>query len=229
MQSPAISNTEPHKASKERNIILGWNQRAAAIVREMNHYATANSELTIVADWADTQEAINKLLPETKNLTINVILGETTDRAFLDSLDLTSYSHIIVLCYSAQLTQQEANSKTLLTLLHLRDIEAQKGESYSIVSEMMDSRNQVLAAIAKADDFIVSDELVGLLLTQIFQNKQLSSVFDDLFDADGVEIYLKSVEDYVGLGQSVNFYTILEAARRKNETAIGYKILEPSR
>jgi voltage-gated potassium channel Kch len=221
----AISTTRPRKIDKERDIILGWNQRAQTIVREMDCYAAADSELTIVSELDATEAIVNTLIKDVKNLKINFILGDITDRAFLDALDLTAYAHIILLCYSDSLSLQEADAKTLLTLLHLRDIEANKGESYSIVSEMMDSRNQALAEIAKADDFIISDELVGLLLTQISENKQLSAVFSDLFDADGAEIYLKPVEDYVCLGQSVNFYTVVEAARRKNETAIGYRLL----
>ena len=38
------------------------------------------------------------------------------------------------------------------------------------------------------------------------------------------EIYLKPVGGYVESGQPVNFYTVLEAARRRGEPAIGYRI-----
>ncbi len=221
----AISTTKPRPIEKERDIILGWNQKGETIVLEMDQYAAPESELTIVSELPGTETLINRLATEVKNLRINFIRGDTTDRSFLDSLNLTSYAHIILLCYGNHFNMQEADSKTLLTLLHLRDIETHKGESYSIVSEMMDIRNQALAEIAKADDFIVSDELVGLLLTQISENKQLSVVFSDLFDADGAEIYLKPAEDYVSISHSVNFYTVIESARRKNETAIGYRLL----
>jgi hypothetical protein len=140
-------------------------------------------------------------------------------------MDLTKYQHVILLCYGDDMEIQEADSKTLMTLLHLRDIESKKGEAYSVVSEMLDVKNRALAEVAKADDFIVSDELAGLLLTQVAENKQLGKVFDDLFDADGAEIYLKPASEYVSIGSSVNFYTVLESARRRNETAIGYRIL----
>jgi ion channel POLLUX/CASTOR len=143
----------------------------------------------------------------------------------LDSLALPDYEHVILLCYADNIEMQEADSKTLLTLLHLRDIESIKGESYSVVSEMLDVKNRALAEIAKADDFIVSDELAGLLLTQVSENKELGVVFDDLFDADGSEIYLKPASEYISTGESVNFYTVLESARAKNETAIGYRLL----
>ena len=46
----------------------------------------------------------------------------------------------------------------------------------------------------------------------------------ELFSSSGAEIYLNPVEQYVAPGQSVDFYTVLEAARRRGETAIGYRI-----
>jgi hypothetical protein len=122
------------------------------------------------------------------------------------------------------LDAQAADAKTMITLLHLRDIERKKGESYSVVSEMVDVRNRALAAVAKADDFIVSDELTGLLLTQVSENGELLEVFQDLFRSEGSEIYLKPAKDYVLTGRAVNFYTVAEAARRRGETAIGYRL-----
>jgi ion channel POLLUX/CASTOR len=142
----------------------------------------------------------------------------------LDGLDLTSFQHIIILCYAEQFEAQAADAKTMMTLLHLRDIEQKKGESYSIVSEMIDVRNRALASVAKADDFIVSDELTGLLLTQVSENGELLEVFQDLFDAAGSEIYLKPAKNYVAPQREVNFYTVLESARQKSEIAIGYRL-----
>jgi hypothetical protein len=52
----------------------------------------------------------------------------------------------------------------------------------------------------------------------------LFDVFTDLFDPEGSEIYLKPAKDYVETGQLVNFYTVVEAARRRGEIAIGYRI-----
>ncbi|MEA3451405.1 MAG: potassium transporter TrkA, partial [Bacteroidota bacterium] len=53
-------------------------------------------------------------------------------------------------------------------------------------------------------------------------------VFDSLFEAEGSEIYLKNASDYIDLNDTVNFYTIMESAAMKNETAIGYRIMEHS-
>lgn len=221
----AITSHKIEKPAKERNLILGWNHKGEIIVREMDNYVAEGSELTVVSELTETQEIVEQIAAELKNLKVNFQHGDTTDRKLLDSMELTSYQHIILLCYGDDMEIQEADSKTLMTLLHLRDIESKKGEAYSVVSEMLDVKNRALAEVAKADDFIVSDELAGLLLTQVAENKELGKVFDDLFDADGAEIYLKSASDYVSPGISVNFYTVLESAKRRNETAIGYRIV----
>jgi hypothetical protein len=89
---------------------------------------------------------------------------------------------------------------------------------------MADVRNRALAEVTRADDFIVSDRLISLLITQVAENKELNAVFADLFDAEGSEVYLRPASDYVALGRPVNVATVVEAAVRLDEVAIGYRI-----
>jgi hypothetical protein len=119
---------------------------------------------------------------------------------------------------------QQADAKTLICLLHLRDISDKLKKPLSIVSEMLDSKNRILAEVTKADDFIVSDRLVSLMLSQLSENEQLKKVFNILFSAEGAEIYLKSVNDYVKVNEPMDFYTVLASAAEKSQTAIGYRI-----
>jgi hypothetical protein len=100
------------------------------------------------------------------------------------------------------------------------------GTKVNIVSEMFDQRNRELAEVTKADDFIISEDLISRYITQLSETPELKKVYDDLFRSEGSEIYLKDVEDYVKTGVSVNFYTVLESASLKNETAIGYRIMK---
>jgi hypothetical protein len=99
----------------------------------------------------------------------------------------------------------------------------EKRDDFSIVSEMLDIRNKQLAEVTKADDFIISNKLVNALLTQLSENRKLKEVFDDLFDSEGSEIYLKPAVNYIKAGVEVDFYTVAESAARKNEVAIGYR------
>jgi hypothetical protein len=102
---------------------------------------------------------------------------------------------------------------------------AQKDETpFSIVSEMLDLRNRELAEATQVDDFIVSEHLISLMMSQLSENAALIGVFADIFDPEGAEIYLKPVSDYVAPDTPVNFYTVVEAARRRGETPLGYRI-----
>ena len=89
---------------------------------------------------------------------------------------------------------------------------------------MLDDRNRELAEVTDADDFIVSDKLVALTLTQLSENRRLAAVLDELFTAEGSEIYLRPASRYIRAGAESDFATVVEAAARLGETAIGYRV-----
>ncbi|MDX6283799.1 MAG: hypothetical protein QOH03_4870, partial [Kribbellaceae bacterium] len=91
-------------------------------------------------------------------------------------------------------------------------------------SEINDDANREIAEVTRADDFVVSDKLISLLLTQLTENRHLAAVFEELFSPIGAEIYLKPASDYLRPGVPATFATIAEAARRRDEVAIGYRI-----
>ena len=99
----------------------------------------------------------------------------------------------------------------------------------NIVSEMLDIKNRELASVTNADDFIVSDNIISLIISQVAENKFLMQIFEQLFKAEGNEIYLKPAIGYVKPDEEVDFYTVLAAAVKKNEIAIGYRIMEQCR
>ena len=216
----------------EHTLILGWNENAPFIIKEIDNYVQQGSTITVVCGNGN---GANLSLPQNgnghrpfPNLTVSFQSGDTTDRLTLEELGAPSYDHIIVLSgggeETATIDPQDADAHTLVTLLHLRDMSDKAGHPFSIVSEMLDIRNRQLARVTRADDFIVSDSLLSLMQSQISENAELAAVFQSLFEAEGSEIYLKPVDDYVETGKPVNFYTVVEAARRRNEVAIGYRL-----
>lgn len=208
----------------ERTLILGWNSRGATVVSELDKYAVPGSELTIIAEDGSPGEDLDALGSELVSHKVRTVKGDINDRRVLDAAGVSGFQHVITLSYADKRGVQEADAITLVTLLHLRDIEQKHGETFSVVSEMLDARNQKLAEVTETDDFIVSENLISLLLAQLAENKDLGAVFDDLFDADGAEIYLKDADAYVATGEAVDFSAVIEAARRRGEIAIGYDI-----
>jgi hypothetical protein len=121
-----------------------------------------------------------------------------------------------------------ADARTTVTLLHLRDIEQRAGKKTPITSEILDIQSRELATVAEADDFIVSNTLVSLMVAQVAENQHLVQVFDELFSAGGCELYLKPATSYVRAGE-LAFGVVCEAALRRGEIAIGYRLASTSR
>jgi len=207
----------------ERTLVLGFNAGLHAMARELSEYVAFGSEVVVVADVEAPE------FEQFRNMAVRFTRADATNRAVLDGLEVAGFDHVIVLAYKETLDTQRADAKTLITLLQLRDIEEKAGIDLNIVSEMLDDRNRELAEVTKADDFIVSDKLISLMLSQVSENKQLTEVFETLFSSAGSEVYLRPFENYIVAGAEVDFYTVLEAARQRGETAIGYRTAARSR
>ena len=171
-----FNNFEKDDVKTEHSLILGWNNRGTSIIEELDNYVAKGSEVLILAD------------------------SEIDIEASLTDLKANVKNHIILLSYKDGMDVQESDAITLICLLHLRAISEKVNKDFSIVSEMLDIRNRDLGVVAKADDFIVGDNLISLMLSQLSENKDLKKVYDILFDADGSEIYLKPVSRYVKNG-----------------------------
>jgi voltage-gated potassium channel Kch len=208
-------------AGPERTLILGWNGRGDMIIRELAAYVADGSSVHVVAmEGMGDPEIPGMSRP---NQVVTFEEADTTTRATLSRLDVPAYDHVIVLSYSDQLDVQAADARTLMTLLHLREIVKAAGKEIAIVSEMMDVRNRDLALVTQVNDFIVSEKLASLMLSQVSENKALKAVFADLLDPEGSELYLKPVGDYVALDTPVDFHALTEAAKRRGEVALGYR------
>jgi ion channel POLLUX/CASTOR len=213
----AVSSQPAPVERPETTLVLGYNDSLKVMLTELDEYSTPRSNVTIVSRQKKPK------FGEFQDIDIVWEDGDPTSRATLDALHPETFDHILVLAANG-LTPQRADAKTLITLLHLRDIADAHNVDLNVVSEMLDDRNRELAEVTQADDFIVSDKLISLMLSQISENKQLTEVFDQLFSSDGAEIYLRDASQYVMPGESADFYTVIEAARRKGETAIGHRI-----
>ena len=214
----------PALAPPERTLMLGWNRRGPMIALELSRYVAPGSLLTIAADTPELEADYESLVLAGDNLRVEMKRIDTSRRGEIEALDPTSYDHVLVLGYSDDMAAQPADTRTLVTLLHLRRIGEDSHKVINVVSEMIDVRNRELAEVAKIDDFVVSNKLVSLMLAQASENEHLEEIFKDLLDEEGSEICLRPASDYVRLGETLSFYEVTEAARQRGEVAIGHHI-----
>lgn len=223
IEDAAIRCSAPAAPSPERTLVLGWNDRLEKMICELDSYVGPGSSAAVVALKEDGAALIAAWSGTLKNMTLSFLRGDPADSRVIRELGVQDYKHVILLS-DEHLQEQSADSRTLMTLVHLRDIGDRYGHPFSLVSEILDPRNRALAEVTHVDDFIVGHRMVAQLLAQVSENKELNAVFEDLLDPEGSEIYLKLASNYVELDRPVNFYTVTESARRRGEIAIGYKI-----
>ena len=215
---PAIPGAKP-----EALAILGWNSRAPIVMHDLVSYIPPNSTVKLVIPSGVKEIEFDQQFIEQKSIKIDVRKGDITKREVLEEIGLNLIDHVVLFSCKDEHSNQEADSCTFITLVHLRDIRDKANLQFTIVSEILDVANRELLQLNQADDFILSDRLVSLAMAQIAENKALGQFFEELFRPEGSEIYLKPITNYLTVDEPVNFFTIVEAALVKNETAIGYR------
>ena len=209
-----IKNTE-----KTNLLVLGYNNFLPDILTEIDNYSSKGDQITI----AGIEIPDDIIFDNYKN--IKVINKECNlyKRSELESLIDESTKDILLLS-DLYCNNDEADSKTLLLLIHLRDIANKSKREFNITSEMCTVSNQKLAKVTNVNDFVVGSTITNLIIAQISENRELATLFEDLLDEDGSELYMKKALGYVKLGVETDFYAITEIAKEKNEIVVGFKI-----
>ncbi|MFG2977538.1 NAD-binding lipoprotein [Streptomyces sp. NPDC048331] len=242
----AIVVARPRTPEAERLLLLGWNRRAPLVVEQLDQFVGPGTMLDVVslADVVRMRGAFG-VAKQRGHLEVAFHSGDITDPELLAKLDVPSYDSVIVIGETghepvphrptsppahlidlglAPETGTETDDRTLVTLLHLRAIGEAAGRELSLTTEMSDDGNRLLAPARAGADFIVSGRLISLLMTQISESPYLADVFAELFEAEGNELHLKPVTDYVRTDREVTFATLVESARRRRECAVGYRL-----
>lgn len=212
----------PAPDQPERLLMVGWSPLGPIILRELDHFVPPGSTMDILADadHVDPADLVDVALD-------NLVETYRPTQSDLDQLSgLVAehhYDKVIILGYRRGLSPEEADARTLLTLLLLqRAMACDGGRRGRIVTELLDSRDVELARATGADDFVVSDELSSLMLAQIAERTDLEPVFSDLFGAGGSALSLEPAAWYVQ--GEVTYARVVAAARARSEIAIGYRI-----
>ncbi len=221
--APDVVLSPPPPERPEQLLMVGWNPLGPVILRELDQFVPPNSTVDVLAD-SDLVALGDLVDVQLDNLV------ETFRPTHGDLDQLTAfvtehhYDKVIILGYRSGLAPEEADARTLLTLLLLQRALDPDGDDRRsrIVTELLDSRDVELAQATGADDFVVSDELSSLMMAQLSERADLEPVFTDLFDVEGSALALQSAQWYAR--GEVTYARVVAAARARNEIAIGYRL-----
>ena len=223
------------ETKKERLLVLGWSPKAKIIISEYAEYVTDGSEVTVVLNDPTPEmiAQIGALNREAETLTIQLQRANAFEQDQLAELEPFSYNDIMVLPHglNGDTNPERIDTETIVLLLLLRGMKNRIQEAggtvkTKIVTEVLDSTNHSLIHQAGVNDFIISNRMVSMMFAQMSEEPDIKLVYDDLFEEDGSEIYVKPIELYFDtLPVQATFADLMLLAQKRDEEAcIGIKI-----
>lgn len=216
----------------EHLLVLGYNEKIFPIIKEFDAYVGPGSSLTLVntIELEERGRDIAEKCGTLSNCDIKHLVGDFTNKQVLEQIQPHRYPTVMVLGDASGIRSSDeseaADTRAIIALLLLRDFRQRAGvASQEVCSEILDPRNRDLAATTEINDIVISNEMVSMVLAQVTHEPRVRAVFEDLFQSDGSEIYLKEIELYAPLGQPASFEQLTLAAKKRNEVVLGVQIL----
>ncbi|CAL1374939.1 unnamed protein product [Linum trigynum] len=249
--------------SAERILLCGWRRDMEDIIMVLDAFLAPCSELWMFNDVPENERE-KKLIDGGLDLSrlVNISLvnreGNAVIRRHLESLPLESFDSILILAdESVEDSAIQADSRSLATLLLIRDIQAkrlpyreamvtsvqrgsfsqgswigemqQASDKSVIISEILDPRTKNLLSMSKISDYVLSNELVSMALAMVAEDRQINHVLEELFAEEGNELQIREADLYLREGEELSFYEIMLRARQRKEIVIGYRLCNAER
>ncbi len=214
--------------------MIGWSFKSPAIIREFADYIIQGSQMHVLLK-RPTQRQIDEieaLDAELDTIDVKLLVKDCLSIEDLMSVKPFEYDNIIILAGSdseeEQIDAARIDSENIVALLLLRRIFSQypnESRDTKLITEILDSQNDALVAKAGVQDVIISNRLVSMIMAQISESRDIEKVYDDIFQEDGSEIYLKPASLYFDhLPVEVSFADMMGLAQKREEICLGVKV-----
>ncbi|CAH1441277.1 unnamed protein product [Lactuca virosa] len=257
-EAPFIHITRPTR-KPQKILLCGWRRDIDDMIVVLDAFLAPGSELWMfneVIEGVREQKLIDGGLDIERLMNITLVHreGNAVIRRNLESLPLESFDSILILAdESVEDSAIQADSRSLATLLLIRDIQAkrlpyreakasshgrkgsfsqgswigemqQASDKSVIISEILDPRTKNLLSMSRISDYVLSNELVSMALAMVAEDRQINDVLEELFAEEGNEMHIRQADLYIKEGEELSFYEILLRARQRREIVIGYRL-----
>lgn len=229
--------SEPMDKRAQRALILGWNAMGKSFVEENTEYLKPGSEFHILVPHSSQvlETDLAELAEELEDMVLKTIHANALSADELAAADPYSYDVVFLLNTDLEETNPERIDAGVLVVLHLlRQLALTMPEAAAttrVVTQVLNPENQELMVQSRADDFVISDKMTTMILAQMSEEPRMRLVYDDLFQEDGSEIYLKPAHLYLGGKDSITapFSHFMATANERDEICLGYRKAETIR
>lgn len=217
----------------QRVALLNWTPKTKIIVEKLCSYLPKHSEINVyISSLSNDMKTTKKILadryPNIKITIQNIDFNELRD---LEKIDPQNFDSILILSPGGA-TIEEMDAYVISLLIRIRQILLIKADNKSenskwpkLITEVMDSENIDIILNSGVEDFMVSNQFVSQIMAQVSEEPLALDVYDDLFHADGSEIYIKPASSYFDFSDhdsiNIQYGECMQAAQLRNEIILG--------
>ena len=204
-------------------LVLGWSKLGQQIFDKTIQFLGAGSKVSFLyrKDFVTT-------IPNTENYSheVSLIESNTNDQELLSNcLTANDFDIVLILGYDDHYSEDVSDTYSMMKNLAVKKILENKKTSFStrIILQLNDGSKKDLISTNQESEFIVSDLLSALLITQLADNPKLWYVFEELFSNEGLKININHSDAYDPIKkEEISVEDLLVLALKKDETLIGY-------
>jgi len=234
----SIPNTQVEPKS-HRVALLNWTTKTPIILEKLCSYLPQNSELCayVSAKIPEMDTLLMDLKKDYPAINISIIELDLNDLKVLDQIQPQDFDSILILSPGGT-TIEEMDAYVISLLIRIRQILITKSKSNSkdeksikwpkLITEVMDSENIDIILNSGVEDFMVSNQFVSQIMAQVSEEPLALNVYDDLFQSEGSELYIKPASYYFDFNDeksiTLPYGECVQAARLRDEVILGVQI-----
>lgn len=183
----------------DHSLILGWSERVPAIVSELviANESRKRAAVVVVADHdkLEMEERLREAVPDTRTTKVVCRSGEPWNANTLAMANLAAARSVLVIGNG----NDDRSVKTLLAIRAAQAGQRERSDTLNIVAELVDAdTSRSVKSLMPGVVTVSSDAVVAELTAQACRQRGLSSVFRELLDFDGDEMYFAPFPGLVG-------------------------------
>tara|TARA_A100000164_G_scaffold60512_1_gene48962 strand:- start:81 stop:2039 length:1959 start_codon:yes stop_codon:yes gene_type:complete len=221
-----------------RIALLNWTTKTAIILEKLCSYLPEDSELCVfVSSKVPEMDSSKAMLAEDyPDIKVSMKEMDLNDLNSLNGIEPQNFDSILILSPGGT-TIEEMDAYVISLLIRIRQIliknvGAKSGSDSKtwpkLITEVMDSENIDIILNSGVEDFMVSNQFVSQIMAQVSEEPMALDVYDDLFQAEGSELYIKPASYYFDFkdGETITilYGECVQAAKLRNEVILGLQI-----
>jgi hypothetical protein len=224
---PPAPNPRPALERGRRILILGWNRKVPALLREFARYGARTFEIDVVSSTPvdEREKLLERHEVGDRHDGVRHVEVSYTRPGVLERLEARTYDNIVVLASERLADEDQADATSVVAYLMLRGLLPEEGPRPDVFVELLDEENLFLFD-AHREDVIASPLVVSYLLSQVTLRRELGAIFTELTRPWGAQIVLQPAAEYLETASPAGFTDLERAAAARGEIALGLRIAQ---